>query len=225
MATERVLNTVIFMGSARATAPMWGGDVRLGDRVLQWIKAVMADRRATLGTEVIRHDIQVLDPKEVFAPGSGGLAEISSGEMTTPTFFLKELPPKAQALKEIVEKADCYLIISPEYNHTIPPALSSIMGHFGGSCYTAKPSAIVTYSPGPWGGMRAAMDICTMCHELGCLPVTKLTGIPTVSSLLHPDGSPIDPSHRMLSQLPEMLVQLEWMAVAMKNQRNLTGKF
>lgn len=212
------------MGSARNSAPVWGGDVRLGDRVLQWVQSVLATRRHVLGDEVIVHDVSVMDPKDTFA-ADGGLAEISAGEMTTPTFFLKELPLKAQALKDIVAGADCYLIISPEYNHTIPPALSSIMGHFGSSCYTAKPSAIVTYSPGPWGGMRAAMDICTMCHELGCLPVSKLTGIPTVSSILDKDGTPLDPNHRMLKQLPDMLAQLEWMAVAMKNQRELTGTF
>jgi chromate reductase, NAD(P)H dehydrogenase (quinone) len=224
MTTERILKTVIFMGSARNSRPMWGGDVRLGDRVLKWVTSTLATRRHTLGQEIIVHDVSVLDPKDVFAAG-GGLAEISSGEMSVPTFFLKQLPPKAQALKDLVSSADCYIIVSPEYNHTVPPALSSIMGHFGGSCYTAKPSAIVTYSPGPWGGMRAAMDICSMCHELGCLPVSKLTGIPTASSLLAEDGTPIDPEHRMLKQLPDMLNQLEWMAVAMKNQKELTGTF
>ena len=58
-----------------------------------------------------------------------------------------------------------------------------------------------------------------MCHELGCLPVSKLCGLPTVSDLLELDGTPKDADHRMLKQLPELLTQLEWMAVAMKNQR------
>ena len=198
--------------------------MRLGDRVLRWVESVLESRRHVLGDETIVHNVSIMDPKDAFG-ADGGLAEISAGEMTTPTFFLKDLPPKAQALKDIVAGADCYLVVSPEYNHTIPPALSSIMGHFGGSCYTAKPSAIVTYSPGPWGGMRAAMDICSMCHELGCLPVSKLTGIPTVSSILDVNGIPIDPNHRMLQQLPDMLAQLEWMAVAMKNQRDSIGTF
>ena len=198
--------------------------MRLGDRVLRWVESVLESRRHVLGDETIVHNVSIMDPKDAFG-ADGGLAEISAGEMTTPTFFLKDLPPKAQALKDIVAGADCYLVVSPEYNHTIPPALSSIMGHFGGSCYTAKPSAIVTYSPGPWGGMRAAMDICSMCHELGCLPVSKLTGIPTVSSILDVNGIPIDPNHTMLQQLPDMLAQLEWMAVAMKNQRDSIGTF
>ena len=219
------LKTVVFVGSARNVLPPWGGVKRMGDRVVKWVENTLQTREGKLGDEnKIKHDVTVLDPLEIFGAG-GALAEISSGELTTPTFFLKELPPAAQALKKTIVDADCYVIVSPEYNHSIPPALSSLMGHFGGSCYQCKPSAIVTYSPGPWGGMRAAMAIQIMCHELGCLPVSKLCGLPSATDLLKEDGTPVDPEARMLGQLPSMLVQLEWMAVAMKNQRAATGTF
>jgi hypothetical protein len=58
-----------------------------------------------------------------------------------------------------------------------------------------------------------------LCHELGCLPVSKLCGLPGPADLLESSGAPKDPEHRMLQQLPELLDQLEWMAVAMKSQR------
>ena len=146
--------------------------------------------------------------------------------MTTPTFFVKEddLPADVKAIKQTIVDADCYVIVSPEYNHTVPPALASLMGHFGGSCYAFKPSAIVTYSVGPWAGMRAAMSIQLMCHELGCLPVSKLCGFPSVAELFNEDGTAKDSEARMLKQLPAMLGQLDWMGVAMKRQRDLTGK-
>jgi chromate reductase len=220
--SQKILKTVVFMGSARNVTPPWGGDSRLGDRVLKWVTATLGARTEPLGSETIKHQVDVLDPLEVFGK-EGALAEISAGELTTPTFFLKELPPKAQALKQLIVDADCYIVVSPEYNHCTPPALASLMGHFGGSCYACKPSAIVTYSAGPWGGMRAAMSIQLMCHELGCLPVSKLCGIPTVTDLLTEEGVPKDPESRMLKQLPAMLTQLEWMAVAMKRQRDETG--
>jgi chromate reductase len=224
MSSVRILKTVVFVGSSRNCTPPWGGDSRTGDRVLKWVLQTLQDRKATLGEESIQYDVSVVDPLVVFGEG-GALAEISSGELSVPTFFLKELPPKAAALKETIASADCYLIVSPEYNHIAPPALASVMGHFGGSNYSAKPSAIVTYSPGPWGGMRAAMSIQLMCHELGCLPVSKLCGLPMVSDLIKEDGTPVDPDARMLKQLPGMLDQLDWMAIAMANQRALTGAF
>lgn len=225
MATT-TLKTVVFMGSARSKPAFWGGDARLGDRVLNWVKNTLKDRKGTLGGETITHDVVIVDPLDVFKP-DGALGSISAGELHTTTFMVKadDLPESTKALMETIRQADCYVIVSPEYNHTVPPALSSLMGHFGGSLYKCKPSGIVTYSPGPFAGMRAAMGIQVMCHELGCLPVSKLVGIPTVADFFNEDGSAKDPEARMLKQLPDLLDQLEWMAVAMKSQREKTGTF
>ena len=99
-----------------------------------------------------------------------------------------------------------------------------MMGHFGGSNYAFKPSACVTYSPSPWGGMRCATALRPFLSELGCLPVSKLCGLGSVQSLLNADGTPAgDEPARMLGQLPAMLGQLEWMACAMADQRAKTG--
>ena len=48
--------------------------------------------------------------------------------------------------KKILD-ADAYLVVSAEYNHAIPPALSNMMDHFACSSYSFKPSGIVCYSP------------------------------------------------------------------------------
>jgi chromate reductase len=222
--SARVLKTVVFLGSAKSITPPWGGDARLGDRVLKHVISALQSRNVVLGTESITHDVSVVDPAVVFGP-DGALAQISAGELKAPAFFYKQLPPKAQALQDLIQSADCYVIVSPEYNHVLPPALASVMGHFGGSCYACKPSGIITYSPGPWGGQRAALSIVSMTHELGCLPVSKMVGYPLASSMFLDDGTPQDPANRMLNQLPDMLKQLEWMAVAMKNQRDQVGGF
>jgi NAD(P)H-dependent FMN reductase len=192
--------------------------------VLQTLKDRSSDPSVTLGEEKIQYQVDVLDPHDVFGP-SGALSKIGSGELTTPAFFLptSTVPEEVKALKRKIVDADCYMILSTEYNHVVPPALSSLMGHFGGSCYACKPSAVVTYSPGPWGGIRAARSIQLLAHELGCLPVSKSCAFPLGTELLNEDGTPVDPSHRMLKQLPTMLNQLDWMAVAMKRQRELTG--
>ena len=116
----------------------------------------------------------------------------------------KNVTPEIAELQKEISEADCYLIISPEYNHVVPPALASfmghfggstLMGHFGGSLYECKPSGIVTYSLGPFGGTQAAMTICTMCHELSCLPVSRLACFPVAHELFDKDGSPVDPNH------------------------------
>eukprot|EP00232_Nephroselmis_pyriformis_P027168 CAMPEP_0182869120 /NCGR_PEP_ID=MMETSP0034_2-20130328/9735_1 /TAXON_ID=156128 /ORGANISM="Nephroselmis pyriformis, Strain CCMP717" /LENGTH=207 /DNA_ID=CAMNT_0025001559 /DNA_START=57 /DNA_END=677 /DNA_ORIENTATION=- len=205
----RVLNTIVFMGSARNITPPWGGDSRLGDRVLKHVLNILKTRESTLGKETVTHEVTLLDPVELFE--AGGAME-GDGQLGIPHFFMKAgTKPAWDDIAAKIKAADAYVVVSPEYNHSIPPALSSLMGHFGGSNYACKPSAIVTYSAGPWGGMRAAMALRPMLSELGCLPVSKLTAFPLVGDIFGEDGVPKDPAHRMLKQLPNMLVELEWM--------------
>ena len=81
----------------------------------------------------------------------------------------------------------------------------------------------MTYSPGPFGGARAAVALRPFLSELGCLPVSKLACFPSPDSIFAEDGTVIDPNSRLLRQLPAMLAQLEWFAIACKNQREAAG--
>lgn len=221
--TSRVLKTVVFMGSARDISPPWGGPSRLGDGILRWIQRELARRSAQLGDETITHQVTIFDPLDVFAPG-GALAE-SGAELKTPHFFFKsgEAPAGMEAMAQAIKAADCYLIVTAEYNHSLPPALSGMMGHFGGSLYKFKPSGIITYSPSPYGGARAAVALRPFLSELGCLPVSKLGCFSNVGDIFNADGSVKDENNRQLKQLGGVLDQIEWLAVACIRQKELCG--
>jgi len=47
-----------------------------------------------------------------------------------------------------LKAADAVVVVSAEYNHTIPPGLSNLMDHFPLASYAFKPSGIVCYSMG-----------------------------------------------------------------------------
>jgi hypothetical protein len=70
MASARTLQTVVFMGSGKTVTPPWGGDSRLGDRVLKWVVATLSAREAACGdaegAELVKHEVTVFDPIEVF---------------------------------------------------------------------------------------------------------------------------------------------------------------
>ena len=223
--TSVTLKTVIFFGSARNVTPPWGGEKRLGDRLLSHVKSILSVRSTYINDVTVTHDVTCFDPLVVF--GEGGALAHSGAHLTAPTFFQKsdDLPEATKAMMESIKAADCILCVSPEYNHGVPPALASMLDHFGGSCYKAKPSGIISYSAGPWGGTRAAMPLQYMLHELGALPVSKMAHFPSVSDMFKEDGELVDPGHRMAKQLPDLLVQLEWMAIAMKNMRDTSGVF
>eukprot|EP00812_Abedinium_dasypus_P009363 NODE_3057_length_836_cov_335.768246.p1 GENE.NODE_3057_length_836_cov_335.768246~~NODE_3057_length_836_cov_335.768246.p1 ORF type:complete len:167 (-),score=22.42 NODE_3057_length_836_cov_335.768246:319-798(-) len=143
------------MGSARTQVPPWGGVARVGDRVLKHTVRVLDQRKATYGDTTVQHRVTVMDPLEQFGPGGAMEGE---GHLSRPHFFMAAgTKPKWDELAQGIKESDAIVVVTAEYNHSLPPALTSLMGHFGGSNYRLKPSCIVTYSPGPWGGMRAAM--------------------------------------------------------------------
>ena len=54
-------------------------------------------------------------------------------------------------MKEINEKifgTDAVIVVTPEYNASLPPALTSTMDQFPPASYRHKPAGIVTYSLG-----------------------------------------------------------------------------
>jgi len=222
--TRRTLKTVLFMGSARDITPPWGGPSRLGDGILEWVKKEISNRSSSLGDiEEITHDLTVFDPIEVF--GKGGALESSGAEIRTPHFFFKpgEAPEGMDAMAKKIKEADCYLVVTPEYNHSLPPSISGMLGHFGGSNYGFKASGIITYSVSPYGGSRVAVALRPFLSELGCLPVSKMACFSMVGDIFEQDGSVKDENNRQLKQLNGLLDQLEWMAIACANQRNASG--
>jgi hypothetical protein len=46
---SRVLHTIVFIGSARDSSPPWGGDKRLGDRVVNHVLAALRNRSQVVG--------------------------------------------------------------------------------------------------------------------------------------------------------------------------------
>ncbi|MFQ5485092.1 MAG: NADPH-dependent FMN reductase, partial [Desulfobacterales bacterium] len=64
-------------------------------------------------------------------------------------------PKTMRKLARIFKRVDACIIVSAEYNHCIPPALSNLIDHFMEE-YFWKPAGIVSYSVGGFGGVRAS---------------------------------------------------------------------
>ena len=124
--------------------------------------------------------------------------------------------PVLDALAADIAAADGYVMVSPEYNHSMSPALAHLLNHFGSSLFAFKPSAIVTYSAGQWGGARAAVGMRTFLAELGCLPVSAMVHVPRAQEALREDGTPAEgqDAEAWAAYLGRVFAQLEWWAAA-----------
>jgi chromate reductase len=83
------------------------------------------------------------------------------------SFFNQDLeanpPADWVAFREKIQKADAVLFVTPEYNRSIPGVLKNAIDIAsrppGKSSFLGKPIGIVSNSPGPLGGVCAAMNL------------------------------------------------------------------
>ena len=60
--------------------------------------------------------------------------------------------------------------------------------------YAFRPAAIVCYSSGPFGGVRAAMQLRSLLPEVGLSSIPSIQAIPKIQDVLDHDGVAVDPN-------------------------------
>ncbi|XP_045190337.2 uncharacterized protein LOC123547371 isoform X1 [Mercenaria mercenaria] len=197
---QEKLKLVVFFGSTR--------EGRLADRVKKFVLDHIQKKE--------KHDIVVYDPAEKEFPLLKKAFHYYDNK--------SEAPKLLQECDADIQTADEFLLISCEYNHSIPPALSNMLDHFPASSFAWRPSAILTYSPSQFGGMRAAMQLRAMTGELGCTSISKIFAIPSLYDVLNEDGTPKEgKKEHLVKELDELMSHLDWTAQAFKDKKTKSG--
>jgi len=123
-----------------------------------------------------------------------------------------EAPEMLERLATLYRRADGFLVVSGEYNHGIPPALKNLLDHFLEE-YFWRPSGIVCYSAGAFGGVRAAMQLRMSLAEMGMPSVPSLFPIPRIGETLNEDG---EGDERITRSRDRFLDEFLWYAEALK---------
>ncbi|MGI4813591.1 MAG: NADPH-dependent FMN reductase [Janthinobacterium lividum] len=125
-------------------------------------------------------------------------------------------PDNLEQLATLYRRADGFLIVSGEYNNGIPPALKNLLDHFLEE-YFWRPSGIVCYSAGQFGGVRAAMQLRMTLAEVGMPSIPSLMPIPRIGQALSDVGDPAE--DRLNTSLTRFLDEFFWYAQALQRQR------
>lgn len=78
-------------------------------------------------------------------------AELDAPLLKQPLHFMPDQSAAPSWMTETLAKikeASGFVIVSAEYNCTIPPALTNLLDYFPPAAYRHKPASIVTYSMG-----------------------------------------------------------------------------
>jgi NAD(P)H-dependent FMN reductase len=185
------LTLTLVFGSVRAD--------RRGIRAVRYLERALTERG---------HTVVTVDPAEYQLPLLDRMyKEYAQGEA----------PEPLQTLARIFSQSDGFVIVTGEYNHTMPPALMNLLDHFQEE-YLWRPSAIVCYSAGPFGGVRAAVQLRAPLSEMGMSSIPSLLPIPKVQAAFLEDGTPTD-AEGTARRFNRFASELEWYAGAMKEAR------
>ena len=188
---------LIIVGSTRPA--------RAADSVVPWIaKAAQAHGR---------FDVEVADLRDWPLPlFTEHFATI--GDINDPTYS----DPAVRAWNRKVKEADAFIVITPEYNHSVPGVLKNAIDNvwlsFG---FRNKPVGFVGYSGGVSGAIRAIEHLAHIFVETEAVPLRNTVVLPHVGSVFGDSGDPTDPMPP--AALGVLLDDLAWWSAALESAR------
>ena len=193
-----MLKLQVIVGSTRPT--------RAADRVAPWV-----ERRAGERPEF---DVDVLDlrdwPLPFFQEHIGTLGDISD-----PTYS----EPIVRLWNQQLKLADAYLIITAEYNHSVPGQLKNALDNvFVSFAMRNKPWAFVGYSGGVAAGVRAVEHLAMIAFEAEAHACRNAVQIPFVADAFDEDGNPRNSATEIA--LDVLFEDLVWYGNAFKAARD-----
>ncbi|GHO70083.1 hypothetical protein KSC_089750 [Ktedonobacter sp. SOSP1-52] len=170
---------------------------RRGEVVANWLM----DRLATR-TDAI---FELVDLRDISLP--------FFDSPTSPVYG--HIAPEAEQWAALVDRADGFIFVTPEYNHGYSAVLKNAIDHLY-SQWAHKPAAIVSYG-GFAAGYRAAEQLRQVLIELKMVPIREQVGISLVPNWVPSvSDAPDSPSGVFLDRsFNGMMTELLWWVTAL----------
>lgn len=135
----------------------------------------------------------------------------------------REIDPTAQKWLKKIESFDAYVIVTPEYNHSIPGVLKNAIDYITWEMLH-KPVAIVSH--GSAGGARAQVQLKVIISESRAVPIPVPSPMAMVgmSELIDEQGNLTEAAktkpYDLNDMLSGMLNELKWYSDALSTARD-----
>jgi NAD(P)H-dependent FMN reductase len=136
------------------------------------------------------------------------------GDPSDPTYS----EPVVKRWNQRIAAGDTYLIITPEYNHSIPAVLKNAVDSvFVSFAFRNKPAGFVSYSGGTAAGVRAIEHLAHIAIEAEMVPLRNTVILPRVGEAFDASGQPVNPAATTAAQI--LLDDLAWWGEALRTAR------
>ena len=179
---------------------------RMGARAAKWVVSQLKKRG---------HEAVIVDAATLDLPLLDKMWKEIKDDTSVETATLRV---KLAQIAELYARADGYVVVSAEYNHSVPPALTNLIDYFLEE-YAFRPSAIVCYSVAPFGGVRAAMQLRALLPEVGLPTIPSLQAIPSIGNSLSADGVAL--TQDLAEKSAKFFDEFDWYMKAMKAGREM----
>lgn len=132
-----------------------------------------------------------------------------------------ELPDNATRLAAELERHDAVVVVSPEYNGSLPPLLKNSidwMSTVGANPFTAPVYGIASCTPGPMSGIMCMRQIAYVLTRLGAEVVPTQVGVGLAASAFEDAGALVEGRSRDLAA-----TMLESLRTRVLQKRALAG--
>jgi NAD(P)H-dependent FMN reductase len=157
--------------------------------------------------------VELLDlrdwPLPMFAEHMGTI-----GDVRDPTYS----DPVVKRWNAKLKEGDAYLVVTPEYNHSVPGVLKNAVDSvFVSFALRNKPIAAVGYSGGIAAATRAIEHLAHIAIEADMHPLRNSVLIPFVRSAFDAEGAPTNPATEVAMTI--LLDDLAWWSRALERAR------
>jgi NAD(P)H-dependent FMN reductase len=105
-----------------------------------------------------------------------------------------------------IEEADAFIFVTAEYDYSYPASLKNALEYLVHE-WSFKPAGIVSYSAGPFAGVRAVMSLKNDLLSLKTVSLGELVTIPHIGQALNEEDV-FTPNEHIKAQSVTMLKQL-----------------
>lgn len=167
-------------------------------RVAEYVHRRLANREGV--------STQLVDPRD-----------LPLGNLRRRVWRMDPPPRELEDYRSSMERADGFVIVTPEYNFGYPGALKNMLDFIYDE-WNRKPFALVG-AAGRSGGLRCLDQLRQVIAGLDAVVVPRHASVARVGDAFTEEGEPADPEAGWGKRFDDLLEELEWYARALGEAR------